>query len=298
LKKSPETPPVRWARHYDADEDYADFQELLVWNGKVLLLEPGDASVRALDVANGAVLWTVGRQGAAPGEFVRPDELVDLGARGFGVLDARQGRMTVVDSTGNVTSLITSESVAADLNSLCLLRGAALLAVRYPGMEVVRVDSAGPSVVVDSLYWPNGTYNEVPSLKQGRFAKSHDGHCVLWQAKGDFYSPLSADDGRRFYRYVTPYPEVAIDRSGAVPRALKAPGAAVSAALAGDTLFVLRGSVSRQSNGVVDLYDVKHGQWIKSLAVPADAIGIDVSSDVLVVLAANDRGTRVIAYAR
>jgi hypothetical protein len=181
--------------------------------------------------------------------------------------------MTVVDSTNNVTSLITRESVAADLKSLYLLRGAALLAVRYPGMEVVRVDSAGPSVVLDSLYWPNRTYNEVPSLKQGRFARSHDGHCVLWQVKGDFYSPLPGEDGRRFHRYVTPYPAVTIDRSGAIPRALKAPGAAVSAALAADTLFVLRGSVSRQPSGVVDLYDVRRGQWIKSLAVPVDASG-------------------------
>jgi hypothetical protein len=48
----------------------------------------------------------------------------------------------------------------------------------------------------------------------------------------------------------------------------------------------------------VDLYDVRRGQWIKSLAVPVDAIGIDVGSGVLVVLTVSDRGTRVIAYAR
>jgi hypothetical protein len=54
-------PPVRWTRQFDSDIEYADFQELLVWNGKVLLLESGDASVRALDVANDAVLWTVAR---------------------------------------------------------------------------------------------------------------------------------------------------------------------------------------------------------------------------------------------
>ncbi len=289
---------VRWSREFNTDASYADIQEVLVWNGRVLLLEPGNATVRALDAASGDSLWTMGRHGAAAGEFAYPDELVDLGSDRFGVLDARQGRLTEVGAGGAVVAIRTGEALAADLNSLCLDRTQGKLAVRYPGMEVVRLDARGPAVVVDSLRWPEATYNEAPVLRQGRFARSHEGRCVLWQVKGPYFSVLSGEGRQIFRRYVTPYPAVTIDRSGPVPTARTAPGAASSAALLGDTLFVLRGSVTRQDHGIVDVYELSGGRWIRSLVVAAATVGIDVAPGVLVALTSEDDGTGVIAYGR
>lgn len=192
----------------------------------------------------------------------------------------------------------TGEALAADLNSLCRDRTRGWLAVRYPAMEVVRLDVTGPATVVDSLWWPETPFNEVPVLRQGRFARSHEGRCVLWQVMGAYFSVLSEDGRHAFHRYVTPYPAVSIDRSGALPTARGAPGAASSAALLGDTLFVLRGSITRQDHGIVDVYDLGSGRWITSLAVALATVGIDVAPGVLVALTSDDSGARVIAYAR
>jgi hypothetical protein len=290
----------RWTVRFDDDERFHDFAELLVQEDRVLLLDDTDATVHARDLHTGDSLWTTGRRGGGPGEFQAPVELVDAGPGRFGVADSQQGRLTVFNGP-ELDQDAATWPLDGQLNSSCREATGSIVAIRPGLMKIVRLRRETLPEVVDSIVWPVPVYNEVPGLRQARFARSRQGRCIVWQPKGDYFFEFSTSrtSGPVFRRYADPYPTPQIDRSGPSPRAVSAPGAAKDAAVFGDSLFVLRGSMYAGPGARVDVYDLGTGQRIKSLAIPHDdAFQIDVAKGVLVVHRSTERGSIVTVFDR
>jgi hypothetical protein len=297
---SVETASEMWTVRFDRDDRFHDFSDLLVQRDRVLLLDGADATVHARDLRTGDPLWIAGRRGAGPGEFLVPDLLVDAGPARFGVADSRQGRLSFFsgpDLDANAGTL----PLEGQLNSYCREATGSYIAIRFGVMMIVRLRKEAPPAVVDSIVWPVPVYNEVLGLRQARFARSREGRCIVWQPKGDYFFEVtaSAESDREYRRYADPYPAPRIDRSGPYPRAVSAPSAAKDAAVFGDSLFVLRGSMYAGPGAMVDVYDLGTGRRVKSLSVPHDdAYQIDVATGLLVVLRSTERGSILSAYAR
>jgi hypothetical protein len=300
LDEFTETATETWTVRFDVDEQFNDFAEMLVQGNEILLLDAADATVHARDLQKGESRWIAGRRGAGPGEFMMPDELVDAGPGRFGVADSRQGRLSVFDGP-DMDEPAGTLPLEGQLNSYCREATGAIIAIRFGDMKVVRLRNDAPPEVVDSIVWPVPLYNEVLGLRQARFARGREGRCIIWQPKGDYFFEFDASPGSKpeYRRYAEPYPSPQIDRSGPYPRALSAPGAAKDAAVLGDLLFVLRGSMFAGPGGMVDVYQLTTGRRIKSLSIPHDdAYQIDVAEGVLVVLRSTERGSILSAYAR
>lgn len=295
-----ETVTERWTVRFFDDERFHDFAELLVQEDRVLLLDDTDATVHARDLRTGDSLWIAGRRGGGPGEFLTPDELVDAGPGRFGVADSQQGRLTVFNGP-DLDQDAATWPLDGQLNSFCREATGSIVAIRPGLMKIVRLRTETLPEVVDSIVWPVPLYNEVPGLRQARFARSREGRCIVWQPKGDYFFEFSTSrtSGPVFRRYADPYPTPQVDRSGPAPRAVSAPGAAKDAAVFGDSLFVLRGSLYAGPGAMVDVYDLGTGRRTTSLAIPhEDAFQIDVAEGVLVVHRSTERGSIVSVFDR
>ncbi len=294
--------PLRetWTARFDGPEQAIDFSELLLIGEHVLLLDEANASVRALSMQTGDFAWTTGRRGAGPGEFLAPEELVDAGFGRFGVADGREGRLTVfrgpaVDTTEGTWTL------AGQLNSYCRESDGSIVAIHAGSMATVRLRKGATPDDLDTLVWPNPVFNEANELRQARFARSREGRCIVWQVKGDYFFEFQSrpSSARRFQRYAHPYPEVQIDRSGPYPRPISAPSSTGDAAVLGDSLFVLRGSMYKGPGGMIDVYLLSTGQLVRSYTIPhQDVYQLDVLQELLVALRNTDNGSIVSAYLR
>lgn len=80
----------------------SEVEDAFLDGSRVILLQAADARVTAVDLPTGEVAWRFGRRGAGPGEFIAPTTLFALTGGGVGVVDPRQGRITRIDTSGQL----------------------------------------------------------------------------------------------------------------------------------------------------------------------------------------------------
>ena len=220
--------------------------------------------------------------------------------REFGVTDPQQSRITFFSNDGKISRIIADRRSQGDLNSLCHANNRALLAIHLPEFSIRDLSQDSNPVVVDSITWPVPEFNEAAELRQGRFARSRNGKCIVYQGKGDFFFLYSDDNlaQRTYHQYVTDFPKPTIDKRNRFPRALGVKGVAQDAAVYEDTLFVLRAVQQSDSSSIVDMYSITSGAHLCSLVLPNDAFKIDVGTDLIVVLRASESGSIVSVFDR
>ncbi|MBL0937575.1 MAG: 6-bladed beta-propeller [Gemmatimonadaceae bacterium] len=286
---------------FQREPNVAYFDDVVFVDDKMLVVESTTASVSAFNVSDGRRAWTVGRKGAGPGEYLEPRFFVARPDATVGVIDVRQGRITVLNpSDGSVKEVVSGERVTGDLNNVCGRIDGSFLAIKMPQFDVVRIDERPESTPLFRIQWPVETYNQSPMLQQGLFARSRDGRCVVFQPRGDFFYEVDGDSlpRNKFHRYAIAYPPQQIDRSQRTPRAIPGGGAAQYAALKGDTLFVLRGGPSKNDLGKVDLYLLASGARIGTLLLPSETYIFDVKGSSIVTLVNTDEGSVLTLYQR
>lgn len=289
-----------WSKSFQKEPEIADFDDMVLLEDKLLVVESKTATIAALAIADGSKVWTAGKRGAGPGEYLEPRYFVARPDGKVGVVDIRQGRITVLDAAGSVAEMITGERVIGDLNNACSRKDGSIIAIKMPLFDVVKIDDRPASTLLFRLLWPVSIYNQTPMLQQGLFARSREGRCVIFQPRGDFFFEL---DGERlpngdFNRYFTPYPPQRIDRSGKVPRAIPGGGAAQYAAMRGDTIFVLRGGPAKKDLGIVDAYVLPGGERVSSFTLPRETYVFDVVGDRVAALVSTEDGSILSVFSR
>lgn len=296
---APQEVVEKWTVRFDQQERFQEFGEMLLNGDRVLLLDEADATVTALSVQTGDSLWVRGKRGAGPGEFLAPDALVHGGVDRFGVADGGQGRLSFF--SGSELDKSAAIPLEGQLNSFCRETSGNTLAIRFGEMVLVRLRKDTNPEPIDSIRWPVPLYNEIIGLRQGRFARSREGRCVVWQPIGDYFFEVrpSSSAVKQFSRYAESLPTPKVDRSRGTPRLLSGPSAARDAAIFADSLFLLRGSMYEGPGALIDVYSLESGHRVKSLLLPnADAFQIDVTSGLLVVHRSTENGSVISAYVR
>src|SRR5690606_32559114 len=105
----------RWTLRFDQPEIAADFDDIFILKDRVLTVESSTAQDSAFSLDDGKQLWKKGRSGAGPGEYLEPGQLFGFSSELVGVVDTRQGRITLLRSDGSIGEIITGERVAGDL---------------------------------------------------------------------------------------------------------------------------------------------------------------------------------------
>ncbi len=277
----------------------SDVEDAMLDGSNIVLLQSADARVTAVTAKTGEVAWSFGRRGAGPAEFAAPSSLFARSGGGVGVVDPRQGRITLLRSSGALENTVTGDLLEREPHNICDAGRAGLLAIRLPRLDVVRATLQGRVVVQDSLVWPDSRMNSNFLFRQGYFARSHDGRCVAIAIRGDFFAEFDAEIARprRFFRYrdAFVYADAVPQKSG--PPVVKDSRTAASyAAVSGDQLFVLTGGTDLTKGRTVDVYSLSDGAYAYSIALPRTAYEIDVDAGRLLVLEWPDSGSRIDLY--
>lgn len=291
----------RWSKRFDTADSPADFDDARLFRGQVVAAESSTHRVRAFDASTGDERWVQGKKGEGPGEYVGISQLLPFSTDLLAVVDRSVGRITLLRPDGSLDRVIAGERTAGDLTNVCSTQDGSLLAVKPPRFDVVRIDSAPQARTLYRLQWPNPTYNESMLLQQGLFANSHEGTCVIFQPRGDYFFAVDGDSLPpldRMLRYVTPYPAQRIDRSKRFPTASPAGIAAAWAAVQGDSAFVMRWGDVEADRGLVDVYLLSTGRRVAVFRLPRDVYRFDVHGNTLLTLRLTEEGSVLTVYDR
>jgi hypothetical protein len=282
--------------HADHPSLQGDVTDAMLLDGNVFVLQAADARVAAISSSDGHLLWRFGRRGAGPTEFASPTSMFLLREGGLGVVDPRQGRITLLSASGDLRGTISGEALSSEVHNACDVGAAGILAIHLPKFALVRFDSTGSVAARDSLRWPDPRMNEVMQFQQGFFARSHAGPCVIFSMRGNYFSEFSPSTLKavEFHSYVEPYVFPKVEIRKGMPILLEHTGSsgAAFAAVFGDNLFVLAGEGSLAGR-VVDMYSVASGTYRRSFKLPRRGYEIDVNQDMLLVLEDSDEGSRI-----
>ena len=290
----------RWTLRFDQNDVAADFDDVFLLDTIVLTVESSTAQISAFETDSGHQLWKRGQRGAGPGEYLEPKQLFGYSPNLVGVVDTRQGRITLLRGDGTTDRLITGERATGDLTNVCGSNDGTILAVRLPQFEIVRIDEQPEATVLYRLGWPVPIYNETPLLQQGLFARSREGDCVVYQPRGDFFFSVVGDSlpTDRFHRYSQPYPAQTLDRTKQYPQISPGGVAAAYAVVKADSLFVLRGGITKGDKGRVDVYLLQTGERVAQFTLPPQTYKFDVEGDRLIVLQSTESGSLLTLYQR
>jgi len=276
----------------------SDIEDAFLDGPRVILLQAADARVTTVDLSTGDVVWRFGRRGAGPGEFAAPISLFARIGSGVGVVDPRQGRISLIDSSGHLVGSISGELLEKEPHNVCDVGTRGLLAIRLPGLDVARAYVHGAIVIRDSLVWPRTLMNTEYVYRQGLFARSRNGRCVVFAMRGEFFAEFDSETAKpiRFFRYLDgfDFPKMVEQRGRLVPEVFRT--SASSAAVSDNVLFVLKGGEGKSSGRIVDAYSIDDGGFLYSFALPRSSYKIDVDAGRLMVLEWPDSGSRLDIY--
>ena len=277
----------------------SDVDDALLVGTNIVFLQATDARVTAVNGASGRVAWMFGARGAGPGEFAAPSGLFGRIGGGVGVVDPRQGRITLLTSTGELDGSISGTLLDREPHNVCDAGATGLLAIRLPRFDIVRATFEGEVLVQDSLVWPDERMNHVMQLQQGLFARSRGGRCVVFAVRGDFWAEFDVltTKPKGFFRYLETFefPKIVKQRNGfSVLEDSRT--SATYAAVSGDHLFVLTGGDDATKGRIIDVYALADGAYHHSIRLPRPAYEIDVDGNRLLVLERTDDGARLDLY--
>lgn len=241
----------------------------------IYVFDNGDHSLKAFDW-HGRPRWTLGRQGAGPGEFAVVTGFTRAADGRLWVSDAGNARVIVVSPAGEVERQIRPARVLMPGGAVPLADGGFLAQTLAAGPFLARFDAQG--VFTRALEVP-------PDLVGRSVLEAHmvgdisEGYPLFGALQGDrFYVVSPTGDAVRGYRGVQPmeFPKwqatkVAGPRGAKVDAMRPVPGnlsGVLSVVRQGGELMVLIGSAAEPSHQVVDVYDFERGKYRESFLLP------------------------------
>jgi hypothetical protein len=226
---------------------------------------------------DGRVRWTYGREGAGPDEFRNLRDM-KLGADGLiYLLDPRNNRVTLLDSTARVRRRIPLHSVGHAEQLAPFADGRILLATMRQDTPFVLLGPDGGRSGSVELPW-KGFQRVHPMARQGLTAITPDGRSWVYAFMlGDGWFPF---DGPRPARYVgryadhRPFPDVVEEKVGggmSVRFKEYVPCTGCDIVLSDSSAYVLAGGSERSERRVVDRYRWADGSYVESYRLPGPA---------------------------
>lgn len=240
---------------------------------------------------DGRLLWTFGRTGEGPDEFLRAIAVqVDAAGRSW-VADDANKRVTVLDRDGRVSFRIPLNDLSAPPNGLAPLSGdRVIIATLDPTSPLALVDRDGR--LLQRLELPEAELARLDPIA-GQFTLAADperDRAVAAFTMFDAFFGLAGTEWlpyRGWYAEGTPVPQTETRRTRTAEttrheRSLVASvSTALSVELAGDRLYVLFGGSSEDHGRLLDIHSADSGEYIESLRLPRRGGNIAIAEGVL-----------------
>lgn len=269
--------PTRWVMLWSiggrmADTTFGVIREHVSGEKAVYVLDEGTLQVHALDPRGARVLWSKGRRGTGPGEFLRPVDIA-LTADGLAVLDQGNGRITFFSGEGRHLRDVSGETLA-NASALCVLDDGSFVVQhsRRTGY-LVRYRPDGRVQRKWDFPWPTNSDQPMlfaSSVLRGRVSSE----CHFAPTFGFGLAHVSRNGVLRttplLEKYSTPGFQSQTGSNG-VPRTTLVSGhnASLGGMTWGDTIGVQAISASGRYAGL-DLYDRISGRYLATWRLPPD----------------------------
>jgi hypothetical protein len=230
----------------------------------------------------GTLLWTFGRAGGGPEEFGDPRDMkVDREGRAW-VLDGKNVRLTVVDSSGRLVRTVPLGGLDHRPVEVVPARGdTAVLLTDDPKATVLLVDQRGRELDASPLAWKG--FRELDYLA-AQLITGADPASGRWAAAfrvgdGFFLFPPAAinSSDRKWYVEPVPFPEVVVERAEGVTRTRhrsRPIQGATSITYSPTRVYVLFGGQTPMRRRIVDSYDRVDGRYTGSFILPGPVMEI------------------------
>lgn len=268
---------------YRAKHIAADAQGLSV-------LDPGRSGLLRFS-RDGRLLWTFGRRGEGPDEFLRAIGVqIDAAGRTW-VADDRNMRVTVLDRDGRVSFRIPLNDLSAPPNGLAPLSGdRVLLATLDPTSPLVLVGRDGRPL--ERLAFPEAELARLdPIAAQFTLAADpeRDRAVAAFTMLDAFFALAGAEwlPYRGWYAEGASVPQTETrerriaETTTRQTRLVGSVTTALSVDLAGDRLYVLFGGSTEDHGRLLDIHSAATGEYLESLRLPRRGHEIAVAQGVL-----------------
>jgi hypothetical protein len=277
--------------------------------GDTILLKPGlgldirDERIGVIDLGRMAVemfdlegnlLWVAGKKGGGPTEFEGPESLsIDREGRTW-VLDGKNLRVTPIDRDGRMEVPFPIPSSPDELNPggvMVLDDGQLLFTWITSGRQGLWNPTTSVAQVLPNPWTSSDDYDPL-SIQTTVVRGPGQMLTHVFLMGGGFQSFALGDQFEHLVPFVerTPLPKIRTERrrdgtTFITIRSIDASyGAALSAAISGNTLYVLAEGATQSRRRLIDRYEVPSGRYLGSWRIPQRAMAIDVEGDVMVTL--------------
>jgi hypothetical protein len=244
-------------------------------SGGFVLADRGDHAIRAFTLS-GSLAWTFGRKGEGPGEFLAFEDLEFDQDGHLLVLDRDNARLTVLSNDGKQIESLRLPSSMVMRGLLPSFRaGERTFIPRSDEMLWVSVASTGR--ITAEAPFPSEYAFGSAVVSESYSTMSRGGACLAFRWSSELVLFEADGSVRRVVRGVEPieFPEIVeipIDIPGLRGAARKvnpdAPTATVSISSDESRVFVLFSGETEYSGRLVDIYDLRGGDYFGSLLLP------------------------------
>lgn len=241
--------------------------------GQLYAFDYGDSRVKAFD-AQGQPRWQFGGSGSGPEEFGNPLDM-EVGPDGsVWVVDATEGRLSVVAPSGAGERLVRHPSLL--VKDVVPLRDHLIATLASPGDTFwIALDSAGRARQAGRSLVP-GLAEATPMIRQGFTTVADDGRA--WATIFPFGNPFVVYDGtevRCHGRLVEgePFPRQRPDNG-------RDPVWAVASVLTDSSLFVLPRGQTDLKLRALDEYSARDCRYLRTVRLPQKAVAMAYSDGI------------------
>ena len=242
----------------------------------VYVLDGGGKRVVALRTADGELAWITGRAGAGPREFATPVAMTLTRAGNLLVADHQNGRISVLDPSGEVTGHIPFNGYSYVQGMCALADGDLLVATLESDQPIIRLSAQGEVKQRMDLPWPE-LRDVQPLARQASLSSADDFRsCALALTVGRGFAVYRDGDFAAVADYVEAIspPEVEVSErsssSGSSKSArMRRPDFAASdiAVANGEVAVAFRGKTPAAGR-IIDHYDLRTGRYGESYEFP------------------------------
>ncbi len=258
-------------------------------SGLIVIYDMGSYSVRAFS-PDGREIWSSGRKGSGPGEFLSASDIVPLGDGGVAVLDHEQSRLTILDKLGRVRN---TSPLAFSGTSLVPLDGASAFGItshdlRLLWRAVYPQARGGESALPADISVDNPIIRSNITAKAGESASivvfRWSSRVLLLDAKGTVRKQWDGPEKISFPRSITTAVSIPGMKNAAATRVdPKAVRGASDVAATTNRAFVLFDGATPDRGMIVDVFDLPSGRYAGSYRLTERAFSIAALSDDRVV---------------
>ena len=218
-----------------------------------------------------------------------PRFLLAFGDSTFGVLDSFAARTLLFGSDGVYARSIGGQLYDREVDDICAIGAAQLIATRFPRGELVAADTSGAVLQQTGVRWPEPKLDSAIQLKQARFARQRTTRpvCLLHTIRANYFAEVNSESLQlgEIHKYAEPIPVSDVTREKGIVVGIKSNLISGSYAVITDTLlYVLYGGASKFADKQVDAYSRKDYAYQWSIQLPRNTAHFDIVGDRMMVL--------------